>query len=218
MAFRHLALGAMLLSLAAGCGDVGTPPPVNPPPIASIHITSTETVLSPMETAQYQADIVDTTGALVLRAITWGVRDSGLASITAAGVLTALGTGTTWILASVDTVTDSLPLRLTRSFTAVSVGLSGACALGADSTAYCWGNPSGTFPVLPNGLPNVVDGGLKWTAINAGASAACGVIATGEGYCWGFDGPYHHIGVANGTGFVSPSLVLNGGRRARRAG
>lgn len=208
---RRLVLPGLALSgLGLACSDGATPPPVNPAPIASIHINSTDTVLSPMESAQYQADVVDTSGSLVLRVIAWGVRDSSLASISASGALTAVGTGSTWVIASVDTVTDSLPLRLTRSFTAVSVGLSGACAIAADSAAYCWGNPSGTFPALPNGLPNLVDGGFKWTAINNGASAACGVIATGEGYCWGFDGPYHHIGVADGTGFTSPSLVLNG--------
>jgi hypothetical protein len=206
---RH-PIGAALLGLAAGCSDLGTPPPVNPAPVASVTITSSDTVLSPLETAQYGADVSDTTGALVLRAITWEVRDSALATIDAAGLLTAHNTGTTWVLATVDGIRDSLPLRLTRSFSAVSVGLSGTCALGVDSTAYCWGNPSGTFPVLPNGLPNVVDGGYKWIAINAGASAACGVISTGEGYCWGFDGAYHHLGVANGTGFISPSIVLNG--------
>lgn len=209
MTIRRGVCGGLVVGLMAGCSDGGTPPP-GPAPVAMVAIVPTDTVLSPLETAQYQAQITDTTGSLVLRAITWELRDSTIATIDASGLLTAHTPGTTWVLATVDGIRDSLPLRLTRSFSAVSVGLSGACALGVDSTAYCWGNPSGTFPVLPNGLPNVVDGGYKWTAINAGASAACGVIASGDGYCWGFDGPYHHLGVANGTGFTSPSLVLNG--------
>ncbi len=173
--------------LLAACSD-GPGPATGPAPVASVTIISTDSVLSPMESSQFQAEILDTTGSLVLRVVTWSVSDTLVADVSSLGLLTARANGSVNVVAQVDGVRDSVPIRVTRSFTAISVGRSGACALGVDSTAYCWGyGPRGTTtPPADTSALSVVEGGLSWLTVDLGeGNTACGVTADHAAYCWG---------------------------------
>ncbi|MEO7086191.1 MAG: hypothetical protein ABI442_11790 [Gemmatimonadaceae bacterium] len=102
-----------------------------------------------------------------------------------------------------NTVCDGLPCSRTpvavsgtRTYRAISVRGRSACAIGADSLAYCWGlNDHGQIGASA-GLttctgrpcattPTLVDGLGKIAAISTGARHACAVAVTGVAYCWG---------------------------------
>ena len=101
---------------------------------------------------------------------------------------------------------------------AVAVGALSSCALGSDSTAYCWGrNGLGTLgnPAVPGdtALPVPVRGGRHYAAIALNATnqfngpfTACALTADGAADCWGSD-PDGLLGPAEGAPCVDSAAT-----------
>ena len=81
-------------------------------------------------------------------------------------------------------------------FTAISAGLSHACALNLSGRAYCWGaddmgqlgdrRPGGPLNPVNSTTPiPIIDSTLVFRSISAGDRHTCGVTTSGSAYCWG---------------------------------
>lgn len=117
----RLALGAALFVsaglLAAGCGTKNPTAPVVFPPLSRVVIALGSDTLFVADTLQVggalalTAQVRDTGNALVATpAPTWSSTNTGVASVTGNGVVTAMGEGAAWIVLSADTKRDSVAL------------------------------------------------------------------------------------------------------------
>lgn len=100
------------------------------------------------------------------------------------------------------------------SFTQVSVGLSNACGLATDHTAWCWGlgaeGAIGDGFLVNRSTPVAVAGGLLFNEVSAGGLSSCGVTATNVGYCWGTNVPYRILGIGDAPNSFVPIAVSGG--------
>ncbi len=207
-----LPAGCAALLLVAGC-DSGTNE-TQPPPVASVAILATDTILSPLEAETIVAEPRDGLGQpLTGRTVVWSSSDPAVATVDGTGQLVALTVGSTYLRATAEGITDSIPFRVAQGFFALSSNGPTTCAVRADSAAYCWGpgglSGSSTPALLP--LPTLVEGGYHWARLDLGFSAACGVTGGGTGYCWG-DNHLGHLGNGDNTWQrqQAPSLVAGG--------
>jgi alpha-tubulin suppressor-like RCC1 family protein len=74
-------------------------------------------------------------------------------------------------------------------FITVSAGATHACAIAADSTAYCWGENGfgqlGDSSLADTTLPVAVSGRRKFVVMTVGFEHSCGLTVGGDAYCWG---------------------------------
>jgi alpha-tubulin suppressor-like RCC1 family protein len=94
-------------------------------------------------------------------------------------------------------------------FQSMSVSFTHACAVGADQSAWCWGdNTSGALGTGDNtnsiSPRRVSDGNgpFSWASIAAGAGFTCGLDTGGVGHCWGFNNDGE---LGDGSLFVYPN-------------
>ena len=86
-----------------------------------------------------------------------------------------------------------------HTFTEISAGASGACALDTAGAAWCWGNFTGNDVTRSSPTPVAVDGGRTYTRIARANAHSCALTAPGEVFCWGF-GKYGQLGDGTGDG------------------
>lgn len=109
------------------------------------------------------------------------------------------------------------PVQAFTTFAAASAGYNHACAIAADSLAWCWGRSPGlgtySFPNPCSGpgpyayCPQPVDGGLRFTTLGAGYHLTCGLEVDSLAYCWG-------IVIGNDTASSDPGPhPVNGGMK-----
>ena len=155
---------------------------------------------------------------LLLHSATLPAQDSTVYTAVAAGgfftcALSREGAAYCWgfgrygQLGNGDTASSQVPRPVRQPdsthFTSLALGRDHACALGADSLAYCWGvnweGQIGTdssaetcnFPKKPERTfacsvrPRPVAGNRHFAAISAGAGHTCAITGTGDAYCWG---------------------------------
>lgn len=199
---------ASLLTLS-GCDDSGRHVITDPLPVPTSITVSGDSVLSPQETTTFGAEVRDAKGDVYPFEVQWSVSDARLASIDDSGRLSTTGTGSVYVIGEAGPIRDSVQLRITRSYSSISVGESGACALGVDQRIWCWGNPRGTDLVGTIYGPTAVKSDADFAQVNIGVGAACGVTVTYEAYCWG-NNAYGHLGTDNAGNPALPGLVLNG--------
>jgi len=65
-------------------------------------------------------------------------------------------------------------------YLSLTAGLTQTCGIGADSTAYCWGDYVGS-------TPTAIATGTRFRVLAAGQQFTCGVASSGSAYCWGLD-------------------------------
>lgn len=109
---------ALLTLTLAGCGDdpVSPPPPPPPPsPIASVQVSPAEDALLVGQTRQLTA-IPRTAGGEILPApaVGWSSNAAGVATVTAAGVITGLAEGTAIITATIGAKSGSAMITVLR--------------------------------------------------------------------------------------------------------
>ena len=122
------------------------------------------------------------------------------------------------------------------AFVAVSAGTSHTCALGADGSAFCWGEADGgklgatattcqgnwppTYPGnvgegFCSSVPLKVAGIPPLTSVIAGSNSTCGLSANGDAYCWGGNpfsgGPFPPSLVSGGNVFTSLAVQVGQG-------
>lgn len=89
---------------------------------------------------------------------------------------------------------SATPIKVlaSASFTSVTVGEHGSCALTSGGASYCWGSNShgqlgnGTSAAdVASSLPVRVSGELRFAAVSSGMFHTCGTTLRGANYCWG---------------------------------
>lgn len=92
----------LLLSLGlAACGGGGGPTPPSETPVASVSLSETAAILIPTQSVTLTASPRSATGALLAgRPVTWTTGSAGVATVSATGVVTATGVGTTQVTAT----------------------------------------------------------------------------------------------------------------------
>jgi len=97
--------------------------------------------------------------------------------------------------------------------TALSAGIEHACAIAADSTAWCWGandlGQLGDGSTTDTTQPAPVTGARKFIAVTVGYSHSCGLEAAGDIYCWG-DNSLGQLGDTLVAQASTPRLVVGG--------
>lgn len=104
------------------------------------------------------------------------------------------------------------PTRLVE----VSVGLSFACGVGADGSAWCWGSALQPGGSLGDGstthslTPVRVAGSVAFKHIAAGTLSACAVSVDDAAYCWGRNEGTRTLGIGTGPDSPVPVPVAGG--------
>ncbi|HVH45477.1 MAG TPA: hypothetical protein VM925_24155 [Labilithrix sp.] len=89
---------------------------------------------------------------------------------------------------------DPMVVAGAHTFTTISTGYTGACAVDTSGIPYCWGlsydesSPgAGASVIVVTKVPTAIaaPAGEIFTDVQGGFSAACGLTASGHVYCWG---------------------------------
>lgn len=135
--------------------------------------------------------------------LAWQSEDESVATVSAAGVVTARAAGTTRITARAGTVEATKDLTVLEPINAVAVaaGTKHACSLNASGRVYCWGaneylqlgnpapTPTGLSPCIRgpcSWYPVLVNTPVRFVSLTAGSVFTCGLTAAGEQWCWGY--------------------------------
>ena len=213
---RTSAPTTLLLALAwlAACGDDEPTAPA-PPTIASVTVNPRNAVLAVGENVQLTAMVQDSLGnpITLTQAVSWSTSAPEVATVSQAGLVTAVAGGPVTITATVESHAGSATVSVgSLGFESIAVGAFHSCALTPEGAAYCWGiNSFGQVgDSLPTGnsrtAPVPVSGGLSFSALSVAPGErldvgghTCGITPEGAGYCWGLNA-YGQLGQGGTTG------------------
>ena len=190
---------------AVGCGGgsstapSGTNPGTNPggsTAVASVTISPTTATLQVAETRTFTAVALSAAGAVLSgKTFTWSSSANGVASVSAAGVVTGVAAGS----ATISATSESISARRGRHrserqrlggavFSKTQRRRPSHLRAHRGRKAYCWGDP--TYGQIAGDLnvsstPRAVAGNLTFTSISAGGTHTCALTAAGDAYCWG---------------------------------
>jgi alpha-tubulin suppressor-like RCC1 family protein len=196
---------ALLLAMAwlAACGDDEPTGPA-PPAVASVTVGPRNASLAAGESLQLSAMSWDSAGNLLTVAtpgVSWSSDGPEVATVSDAGVVTAVAEGAVTITATTASHSGSGTVSVVSlGFQSLAVGAFHSCAITSAGAAYCWGSNTygqigdGTPTGTPRTTPVPVSGGLTFSAVSAAAGErfdvgghTCGITAEGAGYCWGMN-------------------------------
>ena len=173
---------------------------VGPP--ASLTVSPAFDTLVAGGSAQLSAALRDAAGSqLYGHPVTWFSDNPAVATVSASGLLTAVGSGSATITATAAGVSGTAEITVTTvSFASLYAGYGSTCGLTAAGAAYCWGV-----------IPTAVGGGVALASIVVGTYHTCGLTAGGAAYCWG-DNSYGELGDGTTTARSGsqPTLVAGG--------
>jgi alpha-tubulin suppressor-like RCC1 family protein len=137
--------------------------------------------------------VLDTAGnPLTGVALDWDTSDPAVATVSASGVVTAVGPGAFAVSARYSgdpRIDDAVMMDAVLRFTAIGTGASHTCGITADSAAFCWGLAAsgqvGIPPVRERTTPVRASGNLGLITIDGGIEHTCATSAAGHAYCWG---------------------------------
>ncbi|MBM2615450.1 hypothetical protein JIG36_07710 [Actinoplanes sp. LDG1-06] len=154
---------------------------------------------------------------------TWhqaAVGDQFVCGIKDAGALYCFGQQNAGRLGAGDNTNHFLPTPVTTSagtaFRQVTVGSYHGCAVGTDTTLWCWG--SATYGqtgqgdnTQRNSPVQIMNPATGWTGVSAGSLFTCGVRSDTTMYCWG-QNAFSQIGLgASSTPVTTPTAVTTTG-------
>ena len=205
------ALPACVLLLGAACSGGGGAPTAAPGPPTPFAVFLPASTVALGGTVARAGTVTDAAGSAVGYSLTWSSDNAAVAAVSAAGVVTGVGAGSTTVRVSAPNgATGTMAVTVADlTFTALSVGARSACASTAGGTLYCWGNNGpGTIGALGDDqvcyvdlfcstTPRVGVASPTFAQVTMGGNAqTCGLTAAGVAYCWGRND-------TNGLGAVS---------------
>jgi len=159
---------------------------------ASLALSPDRFSVVPGETMHFNVAVLGEGGdTLPDTLVSWSSEDTTVATVDAAGLITAVGLGFSTIMASFDDFADSSGVTVTTAtrFSLVTAGAYHSCAIAASGVAFCWGanwgGSLGDGTTNSSETPVAVAGDLTWISVTAGTSHSCGVTSAGVAYCWG---------------------------------
>lgn len=182
-------IAVLLIAAGIGCGggsDTTTPPPPTPPVLTNVTLDVTTVALKTGETRQVQASPRDQNGGTMAASVAWSSSAAGVATVSPAGLITAVGPGTAVMTATATagtatrsaTVTVTVTPRVVTGVTVtpatlpLTVGATGnlTAAVAADAgvpVTVTWTSSSAT-------VATVSTAGVV-TALGVGTSQVCAV-------------------------------------------
>jgi len=183
-----LGSSAILFALGAGgCGGGGGP--TGPPPVQTVSVSLSKSSLFIGETANAVATLKDGSGNVLSGRVTsWSSTDPGTASVTAQGMVTAVGVGSTTITATSEGHTGSASVSVTQiPVASVSVTLA--------STTLLVGSNTQATAILRDANGGVLARSTEWSSDNTAvatvtpngrvtalAIGSANITATSEGH------------------------------------
>ena len=195
------------------------------PPVASVALDPGDDTLVLGAGQQYLAVARAGDGLrLVGRPGEWASANPAVATVSPAGFVTAVGTGSTALTATIEGHSDTVAVAVeVVTFANVAAGSYHTCALTQGAAAYCWGydgsgqlgegatnGPFGSDTVTIGRLvPTRVAGGVRFQFVTGGWYHTCGLTPADEAYCWGSN---YQGELGNGSGTIrrAPVPVLGG--------
>src|SRR4029453_4478219 len=100
----HVLMYSAIIAVAVACSGSSDPSdPVSPRPVATVAVRPTANALIVGQTASLVATAKDASGNVIAgRAVQWATSNASIATVTAAGVVTAVAEGTTTVSATVE--------------------------------------------------------------------------------------------------------------------
>ena len=189
---RRVVTGALSGAMLAACGDDSTGPG-RLIPVASVAIGPIPDTVLLRQTLELEVATLDRQGSpLRDRPVMWESADPAVASVTAGGVLSAEGPGTTVIRAKAEAAADSVTVTV-RSllFQHLYPGNSVSCGLESSGDAWCWGKVgsvgygNGSLDETTLRVPARAALGHTFVSLALAATSACGIELSGRVVCWG---------------------------------
>ncbi len=116
---RWVGAGLVVLAACGGPTDSVEPPPPPPPVVAAVEVTPDAAAVSVGQTVALGAAARTAAGVSVSGRITaWASRNEGVATVSTAGLVTAVSPGLAHIVATIDGVTDSAAVTVVPAFAA----------------------------------------------------------------------------------------------------
>ena len=176
-----------VLAATVACG--GSPTEIV---TSEVSLSLTDLTLALGDTAGVSATAFDQSGAIISDAqIRWSSTDAvGIAFVTQNGLISAIGAGTTTIIAEYDGLSAELPVTVTADLVQIASGWFHTCGVTVLGRATCWGSNAsgklGTGTLFGNGTPALVTGLTPPTAtVSAGGNSSCALDGNGAAFCWG---------------------------------
>jgi alpha-tubulin suppressor-like RCC1 family protein len=162
-----------------------------PRPVGSVTVTPSSVALLARMTKRLFVAVRDDNGKVLPgRPVAWTTGAASIATVDASGLVGAVDSGSTVVIATSGGVSDSAAITVVAlRMGAVVAGGSHSCALTTGGAAYCWGGNAygqvGDGSELSRLLPTAVTGALTFAALSAGSYHSCGLTIGGNAYCWG---------------------------------
>ena len=167
---------ATAAALTLSCGDSSTEPPPQPPaPVAtSLTVTPASAELAALgETVQFAAEVRDQNGQAMAGApVTWSSSDAAVATVGAAGLVTAVSNGSATVTAMSGEAAGAAEITVEQAVAGVEVSPSGATLVSLGDTVRLVAGAADA-----NGHP-VADAEFDWTTSDASVATvgAAGLV------------------------------------------
>jgi hypothetical protein len=116
MKIRLVALGVPALLVASGCGGDGPTNPGCPEPVASVSVSPPRHEMGVGESHPFTVALRSASGRVLTgRGVTWASGGETLATVTASGMVTGVGKGSTEIIASSESRSGSALVQVTTA-------------------------------------------------------------------------------------------------------
>lgn len=169
------------------CSDDPVDPDPDPTPaVAEIRLAVDTLALYPGESGELGAVAYDATGAPIDAEIVYTTSAPGIISVDENGAYTVQSHGSATLTATLDSISVTVPVRITR-FVDLASMFDPVCALDGFGDVYCvgtehHGNEFGPHPRYETWTR--LSGTLPISDLTAGRWHACG-LSSGRVYCWG---------------------------------
>lgn len=193
--------GTVTITASAGGKSDEATITITESPVASLLLQADPTELAVDTDTTLEVVVKDAEGyELFGRTVVFESADEEIATVSEDGTITGTGPGEVAIRAKVDSVEESIDIRVFHRFTKLVAGPFQTCGFTVRDRAWCWGwNGNGQLgkgEATPNEQPVpvrvAIDDALATVVMTE--YAACGLSQSGEVWCWG-DNTYAGLGV-----------------------
>ncbi|HEX5435549.1 MAG TPA: Ig-like domain-containing protein [Gemmatimonadaceae bacterium] len=196
--------------------------------ISFLEVDPTDARMMVRDTLRLTPTVFDANGNqitdLTKHTVAWASSNQQVATISSAGLLTAVAAGTTSVSLQVDSASDTTQVTVFAPFDSVSVAAVGGlhiCGLrGNPARMYCWGynydgavgngslytDSTGSIDSLFVDFPTAVVGSNTFSLASAGYIHSCALTPAGAAYCWG-DNSSSQLGDGTTTSRAAPTPV-----------